>query len=65
MSLYIIFNKDFNGKVILKALDENNLEVGRSVVSVNGKTNKASYINFPFDDKTPFTSIKLLKLERI
>ncbi len=52
LSVYIIFNKDFNRNVWLKVFDKAGLELGRSKVLLTGKRDQAIYTDFVFDAKT-------------
>jgi hypothetical protein len=52
LTLYIIFDKDFEGDVWAKAFDKTDLEAGRSKVHINGKAGEAKYYDFAFDKRT-------------
>lgn len=52
LTLYIIFNKDFNSTIISKIFDKNGLEIGRTKLSVNGRAGDAGYYDFVFDKRT-------------
>lgn len=58
VNLYIIFNKSFKGKFIIKAYDEAGQEVGRSVNEFEGTQDEAKYVDFTFDSRTPFGAVK-------
>lgn len=45
---YIIADKDFNGKLIAKALNSQNLEIGRGMVSLTLAEDDAQEVNFNF-----------------
>lgn len=51
LSLYLIFDKKFEGKFQIKAYDDNGLEYGRIISSVSSNQNKAGYYEFVFDKK--------------
>lgn len=52
LTLYIIFEKDFNDIIIAKAFNKNGQEIGRTKITVEGKANDASYFDFEFDKRT-------------
>lgn len=52
LTLYLIFDKDFNGDISLRAFDKNGLEIGRTKMNVNGKAGEAKYYDFYFDKRT-------------
>lgn len=61
--LYVIFNKDFEGKLTAKAFDQQSLEMGRAVVNVSGKKDEAKFIEFHFDKRTNIGSKDKLTIE--
>ncbi len=50
--LYVIFNKDFDGKLTAKVYDDANQEMGRAAMPVKGKKDEAMFIEFHFDKHT-------------
>jgi len=52
LSIYLIFSKDFDGKITAKVFDAAGLEMGRKTVTVNRKNNEAAFIDFVFDKRT-------------
>ncbi|WP_296384272.1 hypothetical protein [Winogradskyella sp.] len=52
LTLYIIFNNDFNKTVMAKAYNKNKLEIGRARTTIIGKKGDAGYFNFEFDKRT-------------
>lgn len=52
VSVYIIFNQNFNDSITAKAFDKSGLEMGRAGQRVNGKKGEAFYVDFIFDDRT-------------
>ena len=52
LTLYIIFDKDFNGNISAKAFDKKNLECGRTQQKIEGKAGDAKYYDFKFDKRT-------------
>jgi len=61
--VYVIFNKDFKKEVVVKAMDKNGLENGRSKVLIEGKAGEANYIDFRFDKRTNIESKSKLIFE--
>lgn len=53
VSIYMIFNKEFEGKVQLKAFDGEKTEIGRKTVSLGMPVDTAAYVDFEFDERTP------------
>ena len=51
--VYLVANEAYNGKVRLKAFDQDNNEIGRSTVEVNMAEDDAQYFDFKFDKRTP------------
>lgn len=52
VNVYLIAKKDFNGKLILKAFDDDKKEIGRSSLEVSIKKDDAKYVDFSFDERT-------------
>lgn len=52
VTIYLIAKKDFSGKLILKAFDDNKKEIGRSSLDVVIKKDDAKYVDFAFDART-------------
>ena len=61
--LYVIFNKDFEGKLTAKAYDQQELEMGRALVTVSGKAGEARFVEFHFDKRTNIGSKDKLTIE--
>jgi hypothetical protein len=61
--LYVIFNKDFEGKLTAKVYDEQSREMGRSSVNLSGKKDEARYAEFHFDKRTNIDSKNKLTIE--
>lgn len=62
--MYTIFKQDYNGKLLVRALDKDNLEVGRATKTVNYKADQAEYIEFEFDKRTPINLVEYFTLEK-
>ena len=50
--VYIIFEKDYEGKITSKAFDNQGLEMGRTSTLVLGKKDEARFFDFHFDKRT-------------
>jgi uncharacterized protein YcfL len=61
--LYVIFNKDFEGKLTAKVYDDQSLEMGRSIVTLNGKKDETKFVEFHFDKRTNIDSKNKLTIE--
>ncbi|HEY9047923.1 MAG TPA: hypothetical protein VIN08_18575, partial [Ohtaekwangia sp.] len=51
VSVYCIFNQDFEDTVMLKAYDNQKLETGRSKLIIKAKKDDAGFYDFPFDKR--------------
>lgn len=61
--LYVIFNKDFGGKLTAKVFDEQSLEMGRASVDLVGKKDDAMFVEFHFDKRSNIDSKNKLTIE--
>ena len=52
ITAYLIFDKKFNQNVIIKILNEDNNEYGRSNQIITAGKNEAKYFDFGFDKRT-------------
>jgi hypothetical protein len=52
MSVYMIFDRDFTGEVMIKVADGKNLEMGRAKMQLSAKAGEAKYFDFHFDHRT-------------
>ena len=52
LSVYLIFNQPFNKSIQVKVFDHNNLEMGRSSITINADSGEANYYDFQFDKRT-------------
>ena len=52
VSVYCIFNNDFNDTLMLKAYDNHKLETGRSKLVVTARKGDAGFYDFRFDRRT-------------
>ncbi|HTF80821.1 MAG TPA: hypothetical protein VL947_03815 [Cytophagales bacterium] len=63
VTIYLICNKDFKGKVKLKAYDSSQNEIGRSTIDVQIKEDEAQYFDFAFDNRTPLLQADFFTIE--
>ena len=56
LTVYVIFNQNFKGKLTAKAFDDKSLEMGRSSVEIQGKKDEAKFVDFHFDPRTNLDS---------
>lgn len=52
LSLYFIFTKNIEKKIIIRVKNGNNIEIGRIVDTISGIKDEADYFDFQFDKKT-------------
>lgn len=52
LTLYIIFDKNYSGKVSAKVSDKNGVEYGRAMIQIDGTEGNAKYYDFIFDRRT-------------
>jgi len=52
LSVYLIFDKDFNQQLSIKVFDEQGLEYGRTNQLISAKAGEAKYVDFIFDKRT-------------
>jgi hypothetical protein len=62
VSVYLIYDKPFQGELVLRALEKDGKEVGRAFAKVEDKAGGAGYVDFPFDDRTPLKLIDRVEL---
>ncbi|MEL6562194.1 MAG: hypothetical protein AAFQ94_28670 [Bacteroidota bacterium] len=63
LSIYFIFNQDFERKITVKVFDENGLEYGRKSEMITGKADEAKYVDIIFDQRTNINGKGKLTLE--
>jgi len=57
VTVYLVAKQDFDGKIRLKAYDNNNKELGRSSCKLKIGADEAEYADFAFDNRTPLLQI--------
>jgi hypothetical protein len=62
VSVYTVFNENFNKEFILYAFDGENLEVGRVKQKLNEKEGAARYVDFAFDKRVNIDLVKEFRL---
>jgi hypothetical protein len=63
LTLYIIFEKDFNDTLKIKAFDRDGFEIGRVKKHIQGKKEEAAYFDIIFDPRTKLESRGKIRLE--
>ncbi|NBX78855.1 MAG: hypothetical protein EBQ94_00480 [Flavobacteriales bacterium] len=63
LEVYVIFNKDYKGKLTAKVYDDNSLEMGRATVQLNGKMDETKYVAFHFDKRVNIDSKNKITVE--
>ncbi len=63
LSAYLIFDKDFSGKITAKIFDNKSKEMGRINTMVDMKAGDAKYIDFDFDKRTNIDSDCTITIE--
>lgn len=61
--IYVIYTKNFEGKLTAKVFDDQSQEMGRAFASLSGKKDEAQFIEFHFDKRTNIDSKNRLTLE--
>jgi hypothetical protein len=62
VSVYAVFNEDFNSELLLIANDPENMEVGRVKNKFSEKEGASKYIDFIFDNRVKLDIVKEFKL---
>lgn len=60
--LYLIYEKDFSGKIQAKVSDVSGAEKGRVSREISGKAGNAAYIDFVFDQRTRIENKNTIEL---
>lgn len=63
LSVYFIFDKDFERNVCIKVISSEGQEYGRKTMLVKGSRNEAGYYDFVFDKRTNIDSKGKLTIE--
>lgn len=63
LSVYFIFNKNYDGQLQVFAFDESQLEYGRAIAKVTAKAGEAKYIDFMFDKRVNLENKSTFKLK--
>ena len=56
LSVYFIFDKDFNERVMVRVISEEGDEYGRTTEQINGRQADTRYVDFIFDKRTNIDS---------
>ncbi|OEK09427.1 hypothetical protein A8C32_11965 [Flavivirga aquatica] len=62
MTVYLISNQEFEGKVRLKAFDVAKKEIGRSFKTIKMAEDEALYFDFEFDNRTPLLQANFFEI---
>lgn len=63
LNLYVIFNKDFSGDVIVKVFDSKNAEMGRAKQTLTGKKDDARFFEIKFALQTNIDTDSKITIE--
>ena len=63
LTLYLIFEDNFNETIFIKIMDKNGLEVGRTTMLIESTIGEASYFDFEFDPRTNLESKGIIIIE--
>ena len=63
LTLYLIFNQDFDGILRVKVFDKNGLETGRAKLEVKGIKGDANYFDFTFGNRVEIEARSLIVVE--
>lgn len=63
LTIYLLFDKDFNKTIQVTVTDKNGLEYGRTLLIVTAKKGDAHFFDFKFDRRTKIESKSNFKME--
>ena len=63
VSVYLIFDQKFSGKMTARALDDNGLEFGRTSIDIVADSGQARFVDFEFDRRTNIDRNDRVRLE--
>ncbi|WP_052466943.1 hypothetical protein [Psychroserpens damuponensis] len=63
LTLYLIFNRDFNEILRIKVYDKNGLETGRAKLEINEIKGDAGYFDFTFGKRVQIENRSLIVIE--
>lgn len=63
LTLYLIFDKDFDGILRVTVFDKNGLETGRAKLEVQGEKAHADYFDFTFSTRVKIEARSLIVVE--
>jgi len=63
LTIYLIFENDFNASLTAKSYDKNGLETGRRKLKIEAKSGEAKYIDFIFDRRMSIDSKSKITIE--
>ena len=65
ITVYVIFNENFNEKIIIKIYNENGKEYGRLSKKVKGVKGETDYIDFTFDNRVHIATKGHITIEQV
>ena len=63
VSVYLIFDQKYSGKITAKALDSDGLEFGRTSIDIVADSGSARFVDFEFDRRTNIDRNDQVRLE--
>jgi len=63
ITLYLVFEQAFEGRLLLRALDAEGHEVGRSTAEEKRAAGDAGYVDFAFDERVPLLTVDHVELQ--
>lgn len=63
LTLYLIFDQDYDDIMYVKVFDKNGLETGRAKLEVKGSKGEAAYFDFRFNQRTEIEYRSLIVVE--
>ena len=63
VSVYLIFDKPYSGRITAKAIHKDNLEFGRAAIDISADSGQARFVDFIFDKRTNIDRTDRVRLE--
>jgi hypothetical protein len=57
VTIYVVYDQPFGGKLLVRALDDGGKELGRALAEVKQPAGAAGYVDFAFDERTPIEAV--------
>ena len=58
INTYLVLSKPMERQLVLKALDADDVEIGRAMAILRSKADEAGYVDFEFDQRTRMIAVK-------